>query len=410
MSHLHNKKVLFWCLFIITLPFPLTSIAEGIIDIKPYIGSSIQYDDNIFRFSTSSQAKAAIGSTTTSDVVKRVEFGADVNLRLSRQLISLSSSLSQSKFNRFTDLNNNGKSNSLRWDWRLGNQFYGELSASKIEAIAGFSETRSTLKNLRTTDRKFASFNWDFKPDWTIYASRAQIKLDNAAENSQALNREDKMTEAGVRFQSQLNTQLALAYRVVDSTFPNRSGPIALFFGDASSQKEAIVTAAWLPGAKTRISTRLSYVNLERNITTGRDFSGFSQRLSLDYQATDKVNLNLAAYQIVAPVDDVVSTYVKSKGVDISPTWNMTSKVSLSGNLSYAQSTYLGSAILGNSGFAINTDERVDTSKLAGLSMIYAPTQKLITQLQYQGERRTSNLEGQSYDFNSINFLVRYNF
>ena len=401
-----SKKVFIWCLLaLFTILIPILVKAEGIIDIKPYVSVGINYDDNLFRFSSPEQAKAALGSSDASDVMSRLDFGVLVNLRLSRQLVSLSSSLSENKFDRFDNLDNRGKANSLRWDWRLGNNFYGELSASENEAIAGFNETRNAVKNLRIVERQFASINWNFKPDWTIYASREQVALDNESASSRVLNREDEVVEGGVRFQSPLNTQLGLAYRIADSTFPNRDGPIKLVFGDASSQKEAIVTAAWLPGAKTKISTRLSHVNLKRNISSARDFSGFSQRIGLNYQATDKVNLDFAAYQVVSPVDDVVSTYVKSKGVDISPTWNITSKVALSGNLAYSENTYLGSA-----GISTNNQERQDESMQAGLTLFYTPTQKSLVQLQYQGEKRTSNLVNADYKFNNINFLFRYSF
>jgi len=402
MSNPTFKKAHYWCLLSL---LPLTCMAEGIVDIRPYISTGVSYDDNIFRFSSPVQAKTALGSSDASDVIKRLELGVLVNLRLSRQLISLSSSLSENKFNRFNYLDNRGKSNSLRWDWRLGSNFYGELSASESETMAGFNETRSAVKNLITVDRQFASINWNFKPDWTIYASREQVKLDNAAAISQVFNREDEITEGGVRFQSPLNTELGVAYRITDSSFPNRAGLVKSTYGDQATQKEAIVTVAWMLGSKTRISTGLSHVNLERNISSGRDFSGFNQRFGLEYQATDKLNLNLAAYQVVSPVDDVVSTYVKSKGVDISPTWNITSKVALSGNLAYLEYTYLGSA-----GILTNSEEQLVESTQAGLSLLYTPTQKSLVQLQYRGEKRTSNIVNVDYEFNNINFIVRYSF
>lgn len=399
-----SKKFFIWCLLpLFSTPIPV--MAEGIVDIDPYISAGVNYDDNIFRFSSPEQAKAAIGVSDASDVMKRLELGVLVKLRLSRQLISLSTSLSENKFDRFDHLDNRGKSNSLRWDWHLGSKLYGELSASETEAIAGFNETKSAVKNLRTVGRQFVSINWNFKPDWTIYVSREHVDVDNELISSRALNREDEITEGGIRFQTPLNTQLGLAYRMADAKFPNRAGPIKLAFGDASSQKEAIVSAAWLPGIKTKISARLSHVNLKRNIASDRDFSGLSQRVGLDYQATDKINLNLAAYQVVSPVDDVLSTYVRSKGVGISPTWNITSKVALSGNLAYSENTYLGSA-----GISTNSEERQDGSTQAELSLLYTPTQKSLVQLQYQGEKRTSNIINNDYEFNNINFLVRYSF
>ena len=54
-------------------------------------------------------------------------------------------------------LDNSGKSNSLRWDWKLGSKVYGVLSASEDEAIAGFNETRSTYENTHVSQLKIVT-------------------------------------------------------------------------------------------------------------------------------------------------------------------------------------------------------------------------------------------------------------
>ena len=70
------KYVLAGCLVGIFSP----AHAEGIIDIKPFISANASYDDNVFRFSSPDQAEAAFGSSVTSDVVKRIDFGVNVNI------------------------------------------------------------------------------------------------------------------------------------------------------------------------------------------------------------------------------------------------------------------------------------------------------------------------------------------
>ncbi|MDZ4211810.1 MAG: hypothetical protein U1C59_08855, partial [Methylotenera sp.] len=226
------------------------TLAEGLVDIKPYVNASINYDDNLFRFSSSEQAKATFGSSNTSDVVKRVDLGVVVNLRLSRQLVTLSSSINESRYDRFDILNNTGKSNKLNWSWRLGNDLYGEVSASENEAISGFNEINKRVKNLRTTSRQLANINWNLQPSWTLSATREYGKSENELSSLNALNREDDIYEAGIRYQNQRGTQLGVAYRVSDSTFPNRSGFEQVFYGDESSKKEIVVNAVWLPSAK----------------------------------------------------------------------------------------------------------------------------------------------------------------
>ena len=385
--------------------FSLATSAEGIIDIKPYASTSISHDDNIFRFSSPVQAKASLGTEDASDTVKTVDVGLAVNLRLSRQLVTVATSISDNSYNRFKNLDNTGKSNSLRWSWRLGNDVYGEISASKSEAVAGFNETKSTSKNLRTTSREFASINWNLHPDWTLSASREHDQLENALASSNIYDREDDIYESGIHYRNQMGTELGLSYRVADSNYPNRNGFAQAVFGNESTQKNIILNAAWLPSIKTRISANVSHVSLDRKDSTQRNFNGFSQRWNLDESLTGKTSINLTAYEEVSPVDDVLSTYVNSKGWGINPTWNATSKITVRSSIGYEERTYLGSA-----GISFSGAERTDESKHINLSLIYTPTLKSLIQLQYQGEKRTSNSANEGYQFNNVNFSLRYDY
>jgi exopolysaccharide biosynthesis operon protein EpsL len=385
--------------------FSLASSAEGIVDIKPYASASISHDDNIFRFSSPEQAKAVLGSDDASDTVKQVDVGVAVNLRLSRQLVTAATSVNESTYSRFQNLNNTGNANSLRWSWRIGNDVYGELSTSKSEAIAGFNETRSQSKNLRTSSRQLASINWNLQPDWTLSANREHVKLDNALESSNVYDREDDIYESSIRYHNLSGTVLGLSYRVADSMYPNRTGFTQSIFGNESTQKDIIVSAAWVPTAKTRVTTRVSRVSLDRKDSSQRDFNGFSQRWNLDESLTSKTSVNLTAYQEVSPVEDVLSTYVKIKGWSINPIWDATDKIRVRSSFGHEARTYLGSA-----GISFNNIERYDESKLFNLSLTYAPTLRSLVQLQYQGEKRTSNTGNQGYQFNNLNLSLRYDY
>lgn len=395
------KHIIFGCLFII----PTAIFAEGIIDIKPTISTSLNYDDNVFRFSSPTQARAAFGSSETSDLVKRLDLGATVNLRLSRQLLTLSANIGESRYNRFDILDNTAKSYSLGWNWRLGNDVYGVLNMNKREAIAGFNEVRSPVKNTRTTASQLASINWNYHPDWTLYASHEDVDTENELINFATIDRKDAIYETGLRFQNTLNTQLGIAYRVNESRYPNRTGFSQFLFGDESKQESIAVTAAWLPTPKTRISARLSQISIEYKDKSQRDFDGFSQRWDISHALTGKINLNASAYREVTPIDDIESTYVQVTGITFSPSWSLTSKTNLRAGLGYEERDYLGSA-----GFFISSDDRSDTSKTANISLVYAPTNKTLVQLQYLGEKRTSSIDNQGYEFNNLNISFRYDF
>ena len=384
--------------------------AEGIIDIRPYVGTNISYDDNVFRFSSPSQAQQAFGSSATADTITRLDIGLDANVRLSRQQLRLSAALSESRYNRFDLLDNTAKSALLAWDWQLGNDFFGVLSASKNESIAGFNEIRSAVKNLRTVERQTASVNWRFHPDWTAYASREQSTTDNELLSFASLNRDSNTTEAGMRYNNTLGTQLALSYRLIDSEYPNRTGFAAVLFGDESVQSAVTLEAAWLPSAKTRISTKLSRVKIDYEDSPQREFSGFNQRFDIGHALTSKVTLNASVYKEVEPIDDILSTYVEATGISFNPSWAISSKLILRGGVGYQDREYLGSTGFVNNGFFTAADDRNDSSKSANLALSYVPSLKSLIQVQYQAEKRESSLNNQSYQFNSLSFVARYTF
>ena len=396
MQNLGAKITSACCIMLFSRPL----FAEGIIDINPYINSSINYDDNIFRLSSSTK------DDDSGDTVKTVQVGADVNLRLSRQLITVSANINENKYNRFNILDNTGSAYALGWNWRLGNDLYGVLSHSKTEAIAGFNEIRSASKNLRTANRDFASVNWNFHPSWVTYINGEQFKTENALSNFSALDRKDTALETGLRYQSAAGTQLGLLYRVSESIYPNRTGFSQFLFGDENNQKILGVSAAWSPTTKTRISTRLSQVKIENIDKPQLNINGFSQRWDINHLLTSKVNLNAVAYQEITPIDDVESTYIETTGASINSAWTITSKTTLRGGLGYEQRDYLGSTGL----FAASNDDRNDESLFYNLSLQYMPTYKTSLQLQYQAERRKSDIEIQNYQFNNLNFSFRYDF
>ncbi len=382
----------------------LCVFAEGIIDVKPFVQPSVYYDDNIFRFSSSRDAQATFGSSATSDVVKRLDLGVNVNVRLARQLITLNSSFNESWYDRFDFLDNTGNSNQLNWNWRLGNNVFGDLAVGRNEAIAGFNEFRAPLKNLRTTDRQTASINWNFHPDWIVSFNKQWIQTDNELAQFSFLNREDDVFETGIRYQNQIGTQFGLAYRKNDSSFLNRTGFVLALFGKEATLKEVISTIAWAPFDHTRVSTRIAHVELERENVQGRDFEGISQIWNVDYAWSSKTALNISAYQEVNQIDDILSSFVKTKGLRISPSWNPTTKLLLRAGVGYEDRDYLGSAT------NINLSDRNDRSTTANLSLSYTPTTKSLVQLQYQTEDRKSDAIVAPFKFNSLNLSFRYDF
>lgn len=378
--------------------------AEGMVELLPYVRAGVLYDDNLFRFSSKSEANAA-GFSEQSDRVNTLDAGAQLNLRISRQLVRVNAGINDNKYNRYDFLDNTGKSYGITWDWRLGNDVYGDLSTSHSQSIAGFSDNDIIVRNLRTFKRQRASINWSVLSTWTLYSIAEYTDFENDEAIFQPLDREDDSYELGSRFQTTSGTQVGLFYRYLKSDFINRVGTTALIFGRENEQDQYGLNLAWLPTLKTRFTGQISTIRFTRENALQNNFNGLNQRWNLDYALSGKTSLGLTAYRELTSVDDLLSTYVLFKGAGANANWNATPKLNFNASYGIGKREFLG----GSSVFSVPV-EREDNTKRFGLNMAYAPTEHASLQLRYVNEDRVSNINNFEYQFQSINLIGQYSF
>lgn len=380
------------------------SYAEGIVELQPYVRAGVLYDDNLFRFASKREAEAA-GFNEQSDRVNTLDAGAQLNLRISRQLIRVNAGINDNKYNRYDFLDNTGKSYGITWDWRLGNDVFGDLSTSHSQSIAGFSDNDIIVRNLRTFKRQRASINWNVLSTWTLYSIAEYSDFENEEAVFQPLDRQDDSYEVGTRFQTTSGTQVGLFYRYLKSDFINRVGTTALIFGRENEQDQYGLNLAWLPTLKTRLTGQISTIRFTRENALQNNFNGLNQRWNLDYALSGKTSLGMTAYRELTSVDDLLSTYVLFKGAGANANWNATSKLNFNASYGVGKREFLG----GSSVFSVPV-EREDNTKRFGLNMAYAATEHASLQLRYVNEDRVSNITSFEYQFQSINLIGQYSF
>lgn len=380
------------------------SYAEGMVELQPYVRAGVLYDDNLFRFASKAEAEAA-GFSSQSDRVNTLDAGAQLNLRISRQLVRVNAGINDNQYNRYDFLDNTGKSYGITWDWRLGNDVYGDLSTSHSQSIAGFSDNDIIVRNLRTFKRQRASINWNVLSTWTLYGIADYTDFENEEAIFQPLDREDDSYEVGTRFQTTSGTQIGLFYRNLKSDFINRVGTSALIFGRENEQDQYGLNLAWLPTLKTRFTGQISTIRFTRENALQNNFNGLNQRWNLDYALSGKTSLGLTAYRELTSVDDLLSTYVLFKGAGANANWNATSKLNFNASYGVGKREFLG----GSSVFSVPV-EREDNTKRLGLNMAYSPTEHASLQLRYVNEDRVSNISRFEYQFQSINLIGQYSF
>ena len=390
-------------LTIALLCMPAVVSAQGLIDIHPYVSGALTYDDNIFRFSSPQQAKVVLGSSAMSDVITREEAGVAVMVTPGRQKLSLDMSLNRSQFNRFSFLNNSGLDGKAAWNWQLGSRLNGELSFSRTESMAGFTEIRNPVLNMRTLDTQLARLNWEVSPGWTVDVLRRKLTQENALSLYRTLDYENVTYEAGVQYLSGLGNQLGATVSNVDIAYAQRARPSpGATISDDNNQKNLALDGVWWATAKIRLTGHLGFYHRSYEDLPQRNSSGDNKRMAVDWTPTGKIMLNAAVWQESTGLADLAGTFVNTEGWSVSPAWTVTSKILLRGDFQKDTRAYEGGAA--------SAVQRADDSRKAGISLIYNPLPRIQAMGSWQSERRKSNQALWSYDDQTIMTNVKIDF
>lgn len=382
--------------------------AEGIVDIKPYVGTSLTYDDNVFRFSNTDQAEAAFGSSKISDIITRAEVGVNVDLRLSRQLISLTSNIKKNRYNHFKQLDNTGESFGIEWDWSYGSKLFGAIGATRSKALTSFDDLRVASGNIRNATRSYASINWQLHPNWLASLKGSTSNTKNSNVNFFGINAENNVVQAGIQYLSPKLTQVSISYRQIDTDFEDRTNLGSLIlFGDKLRKKEVLLSGAWRPTPKLAFSSKLThfklnYNNADFNVLPQRSVDGVNKRVNISYAASAKTTLSISAFSELYELQDTLSTYVDVTGLTFNPSWRASEKVNITGNFQIDKRDFLGSTVFGSR-------DRIDRSRNASVNVIYLPTTKTFVQLSYSKGKRTSNNDFFEFQYNLLSLNFRYN-
>ena len=91
----------------------------------------------------------------------------------------------------------------------------------------------------------------------------------------------------------------------------------------------------WIPSRKSRFEWRGGWVERSNASFTQRNFSGFNARMFYTWQPTSKIGFTVSGWRETGAMQMLTASYSLNTGVNITPTWNITEKISLEGNFSY---------------------------------------------------------------------------
>jgi len=370
--------------------------------LRPYVGYSLVYDDNVLG--------VADGANTTgeklSDTARHAEAGIIFNKRISQQVLSGHANLDHITYGHFGQLDNNAKDILANWNWHVGNHVDGNLGVSYIQALTPFVNFHSDELNLRTQRREFFDGAWRLHPSWRLRAGVSRDKLNYDLTSQQAGNRTEVASEVGLDYLASSGSTVGVQLRHTRGDLPNPQLIDTVLVDNSYDQNELKAKVSWLLTGKTQLQFLGGYVQRKHDFFPARDFSGVNARVQASWNATAKLNVTAGIWREIGALDDLTASYTLNQGIGVGSTYDMTSKIRFEGQLKHESSDYSGTVALPS----LQLADRKDTFDTASVKMIYRPTTHLQLATTAYHKKRDSSLDGNNAANNGVMLSSRYEF
>lgn len=292
--------------------------------LRPYVDISYAHEDNLLRLSPSQLIDG-----NGADSYRRLDTGLTLDRTIGRQHVSGDLKLSRTMFEKFVALNNDSKDAHATWNWQLGNKVDGNFGAQYTQALAPFTEFRSSQRNVKTVKNTFGEAKWRIHPSWSLHIGATHQTLAYDLSSQQIGNRNEDTQELGLDFLPATGSSVGVVLRRTHDSYPVQQLLGALIVGNSYRQHDYKLKADWILSSKTRLQFLGGLVQRDYETFQSRNKTTPSIRTTGIWQASVKTNVTVVAYHDISPSDDLSVNYSVNNGVSLASSWEVSNKVHL---------------------------------------------------------------------------------
>ena len=353
-------------------------------------------DNNLFRLHDSVPVpNPLLNIQDKSDTLFTYGAGLKYDKMLSRQRVLVDLNVNENKFDKNSDLDYTGYDGRLAWFWRVGNDWDGEASYRKRRTLGGFADVVQKLQDLVESDYYRFTAGYQLDVRWRVSAEIGKEEHEHSAVNQRTLDVDAKTAGMGVMYRTKADNSIGVQARRTDRDYPNR-GIVTPSNNHTEDRINAV--AQWRLTGLLRLDAQAGYVDVSHDEDPSRDFSGFSWRAAGTWDATGKFRLTVTGFREVRLYEDVNTNYIVANGINVTPVYAITSKVTMQGDFIYEKRD-----------FRPNT-QREDDFRLFRLGLVYQPLRNVDLSLSWETGERKSNFFFNSYDYQAWFGTARISF
>jgi len=377
------------------------------------LGTSVRFEDNLFRLPDSANTVATLGKSQRSDQVYTTNAGIKIDKAYSLQRFQVDAGIVDNRYKTYDDLDYTAFNYRAAWLWRLTPNISGTLQADQQQILNNFADYRDA-NNLLIRRRSIQTnqsrvFNVDALVGGGLHLLGGISEF--RSRNSQTFNAVGNYIqtggELGIKYVTPSENSIALIQRASKGDYQGRIADVLNQLDTGFEQRETEAKVIWHLTGKSEIDARLGYVDRQHDHFSSRDYDGVTGRLDYNWTPTDKLRINTSLTRNISSYQQVINSYYVADTFSISPVWQVDAKVNVRLSYDYSQRDYFGAIV------AI-PEKRKDKVQSLLLAAEWQPTRTITVNGALQHEARNSNFNNPGnaggdlgYDANSATIGIQ---
>lgn len=347
--------------------------------LQVYGGTGFGYDDNLLRVPEGGAAFRGM----RADRWWQREAGLLFDKTYGRQRISLVAKLSRYSFDRFGQLDYNGKDLQATWFWQFGNRLEGKAGMLQEQVLASYTDLQSDQRNLRHRRVRFVEGAWHFHPSWQVRAGLRRDTYHYELFVQRFNDRTEDAAEIGFDYLPASGSTVGLVARRIEGRYPYARGIGSAASADSFTQDELKARVLWRASGTSSIDALVGYTRRDQPSYCSGRASGLMGRIDASYQPRGKVTYSAALWRDFAPFESSDVSYTLNNGASIGARWDASAKIRIDASAAYVRRNYAARA------GAVGLEGGRDAIRARSLSATWSPRPTLQVKATLAHEART---------------------
>ena len=306
--------------------------ANAMTELMLQLDSSLRFDSNPLRFTDDANIAAALGRDRKSDTI----FANDIRAALVQPLDSpqtrliLTGQLGRRNYSQLTQLDNTEYAYRAAFEWRWGELWRGEMGHREEQQLYNYlNGSLTTLEMVQTkTDNLEVALR--VTPDIELPVTFRNRRFDYQTAVNQVFNSQERVVDAGLRYQTTTRSSLRAGLRSTTVNFPTRDAAQIATLDRGYVDTEIYAETDWQYSVMTRFSGRLASLTRRYDTLGAKNFSALTTELHALHDYSPLTRLTLDVWSRPYGLTDPTILYTTALGAQLGVRWQATAKTRVS--------------------------------------------------------------------------------